>query len=226
MGTAVAETSHGRRLVNLTGAGLYLVEVAKARESHCHRNKAAILILAFLSNVQWQWGKRKRRNELDDYDNEAKDSQDSENEGLNNSDAEGDVGQQPCSAQSTSRIGNTSKRADVARRIKRDKFVSNSTVKVSLGAFLTDEGNFLLKFETILEDMNRGVSECYDLLNYHVLRLCAEGRVVPPFERNFICRFFYAVTVGRRGLPRDPDIMESLERYTTCPGPERNSRMP
>ncbi|KAG4053760.1 hypothetical protein PC123_g11105 [Phytophthora cactorum] len=201
-------------------------QVAKARESHCHRNKAAILILAFLSNVQWQWGKRKRRNELDDYDNEAKDSQDSENEGLNNSDAEGDVGQQPCSAQSTSRIGNTSKRADVARRIKRDKFVSNSTVKVSLGAFLTDEGNFLLKFETILEDMNRGVSECYDLLNYHVLRLCAEGRVVPPFERNFICRFFYAVTVGRRGLPRDPDIMESLERYTTCPGPERNSRMP
>ncbi|KAG2765692.1 hypothetical protein PC129_g22828 [Phytophthora cactorum] len=59
------------------------------------------------------------------------------------------------------------------------KSVSNSTVEVSIGAFLTEEGKLILNFENILEDMNHGVSECYDLLNYHALRLCAEGRVVP-----------------------------------------------
>ncbi|KAG6943657.1 hypothetical protein JG688_00017499, partial [Phytophthora aleatoria] len=144
---------------------------------------------------------------------------DSENEALANSDEEGDEGQKTCSAQGTSRTGNTSKRPNVARRIERNKSVSNSTVKMSLGAFLTYEGKLLLKFESILEDMNRGISECYNLLNYHVLRLRAEGRVVPPFERNYICRFFSAVTVG------GPDIMEFPERYNVVRDPNADCNL-
>lgn len=105
-------------------------------------------------------------------------------------------------------------RQDVASRRSGNKGTEFSVVKTTWNSFCKPDA-LILPIDATLRELNKTIFEAYILANFHIVRICSAGDMLPHLDQKFFYNCLSAVSVTQRRKPETADIRlrESVRLY-------------